>query len=107
MKIERARRTARRVSSGESRDVGAVAGKALEVAVIAAALRKSTGEDRFRMLLAMLGFRSWSWDEIEDEQSDVVVLRALTFAGGPAAQLEQQRIGELRGGRRRAGEKFL
>src|SRR5713101_159310 len=107
MKIERARRTARRVSSGESRDVGAVAGKALEVAVIAVALRKSTGEDRFRMLLAMLGFRSWSWDEIEDEQSDVIVLATLTLAGGPATQFEQQRVGELRSRRRRARQKFL
>src|SRR6266403_1153331 len=99
MKIESARRTARRVSSGERRDVAAVAGNTLEVAVIAGPpLHRSNG-DCFRMRLAMLGFRSWGWDEIEDEQSDVVVLRALTFAGGPAAQLEQQCVGELRGGR--------
>src|SRR6266403_5032255 len=59
------------------------------------------------MRLAMLGLDSWCWDEIENKQSNVVVLRALTCAGGPAAQLEQQRVGELRGRRRRAGEKFL
>src|SRR5882672_99596 len=107
MKIESARRTASRVSSGERRDVAAVAGKTLEAVVMAQALRKSRAGDCFRMRVAMLGFRSWRWDEIEDEQSDVIVLATLTLAGGPAAQLEQQRVGELRGGRRRAGQKFL
>src|SRR5712675_2295569 len=107
MKIESARRTASRVSSGERRAVAVVAGNTLGVAVMARALRKSSAGDCLRMRVAILGFRSWRWDEIEDEQSDVIILGALAFAGGPAAQLEQQRVSELRGGRRRAGQKFL
>src|SRR6267142_6156648 len=99
MKTESPRRTASRVSSGERRDVAAVAGKTLEAVVMAQALRKSRAGDRLRMRVAMLGFRSWSWDEIEDEQSDVIILGALAFAGGPATQLEQQRVSELRRGR--------
>src|SRR4029077_9310714 len=61
----------------------------------------------FEQWLAMLGMCSWSWNEIEDEESDVILLGAPTFASGPATKFEQQRVGELRRGRRRRGEEFF
>src|SRR4029077_11333390 len=97
MKIERARRIARRDSSGESRVIGALEGEALEDAVIARVFPR----------VALRDGPSWRWKEVENQQGDVVVVSALRLHARPPAKFEQQRVREVRRGRGRSGEKFL
>src|ERR1700746_879290 len=97
MKMERARRMARRESSGESRVIGALEAKALEEVVMARALPR----------FPVLGICSWRWQEVENQQGDVVVVSTLRLRARPAAKFEQQRVREVRRGRERNREKYL
>ena len=85
MKIERARRIARRESSGESRAIGALEGKALEDAVMAKAFPR----------VALRDEPSWRWGEVENQQSDAVVVGTLRLRARPAAKFEEQGIREV------------
>src|ERR1700687_4312497 len=95
--MERARRIARRESSGESRVIGALEANELVEVVMEKALPR----------VALRDGSSWRWQEVENQQGDVVVVGRLCLDAGPATKFEQQGIREVRRGRGRSGEKFL
>src|SRR6266404_304227 len=87
MKMETARRKARRESSGDSREGGLAEAKTCEGAVT----------------LSLIG-RSFNF---EYEKSDVVVLRASGVGARPAAQFEQQRVCQVSSRFRGVRKEFL